>query len=302
MRDMSRNKKRFKVTGVERGYSGSKLAGRSVGAPEPIGAQDFTGFDTRCVEMKIVNTMKQQGGRTRRHFCMVATGNSNGIVGVGMARSTEGKGVITKAKRRSVSKLMHFDICEGRTVYHDFFTQFGPTKIYAYKMPEGYGLQTHRVIKTLCHLIGIKDLRTKCEGSTIPQNIVKAFLVGLLQQKTYQQLAEEKKLFLLEFASDQHNFPKIVGVPSVCRTSDQIPAEESLDFKEYILHGKMILKSKPRVNTWEKLPSYKLFLKRQEKKRSWPEIKQYLRVRYGEERSFLTDQYPEARSRNKNKY
>lgn len=67
-------------------------------------------------------------------------------------------------------------------VYHDFFTQFGKTKIYVSQKPKGYGLVCHRAIKSMCEVIGIKDLHAKIEGSTNLQHIVKAFFLGLLQQ------------------------------------------------------------------------------------------------------------------------
>jgi Ribosomal protein S5 len=68
------------------------------------------------------------------------------------------------------------------SVFHDFFCQFGKTKIFVTKKPEGYGLVCHRAIKTACEVIGIKDLYAKVEGSTNLQHIIKAFLIGLLQQ------------------------------------------------------------------------------------------------------------------------
>lgn len=50
-------------------------------------------------------------------------------------------------------------------------------------MPEGYGLKCHRVIKTMCEIIGIKDLYVKTEGRTANiQNVTKAFFRGLMEQ------------------------------------------------------------------------------------------------------------------------
>lgn len=299
---MGRKRRRMKITHMERGYSGTKLAGRSVGAPDPIGRFAFDGFDARCIEMKIVNTMKGNLGRLRRHSSFIVTGNGQGVCGFAMGKSADPKAAIRKAKNRAAQKLMSFEICDGRTVYHDFFTQFGETKIYAYKMPEGYGLKTHRVIKTLCRLVGIKDLRTKMEGATNPTSIVKAFLLGLLQQKSYNQLADEKKLFVVEFDPKREYFPRIVGIPSVCRTAAEIPVEENREFMEHVFGGKLVLKRPPRQNPWAKLPSYQRHLKKSERKRGWPTIQHNLRVRYGELKSFLTDKYPEARSYDVSKY
>lgn len=295
LRDMHRTRKRIKISHMERGYSGTRLAGRSIGAPDPIGQYSFDGFDARCIENKIVNVMRGNLGRYRRHSVFVATGNGQGICGFALGKSADPKAAIRKAKNRAAQRLMSFELCDGRTIYHDFFTQFGPTKIYAYKMPEGYGLKTHRVIKTLCQLIGIKDLRTKCEGSTSPQSVVKAFLVGLLQQKSFNQLAEEKKLFLVEFNNRRDFFPHIVGMPSICRTAAEIPIDENMDFKQHVLHGKLTLKRQRNLNPWSEHPGYERCLRRKEKMRSHSEQRHNLRVRYGELRSYLTDKYPEAR-------
>lgn len=280
---------------MERGYSGTKLAGRSIGPPDPYGQYSFDGFDSRVLENKIVIHMEARYGRVRTHSVFAATGNGNGICGFALGRASDPKAAITVAKNRASKKLLHFELCENRTVYHDFFTQFGYTKIYGYKMPEGYGIkQNHRVIRTLCQLIGIKDLRTKIEGSSNPQSVTKAFLLGLLQQKTYQQLAEEKKLFVVEFDPKRHYFPQIVAKPSYCRKSNEVPVEENVDFKQYVLGGKVLKKHEPLKNPWAKLPSFERFLKKAEKKRAFPETKLHLRVRYGKLRSFLTDKYPEA--------
>ena len=75
-----------------------------------------------------------------------------------------------------------FTISLHLVVLHDFFCAFGQTKIYVYKKPEGFGLVCHRAIRTMCQVIGIKDLYAKIEGPTNLQHIVKAFMLGLLRQ------------------------------------------------------------------------------------------------------------------------
>jgi len=66
---------------------------------------------------------------------------------------------------------------------HDFFTQFGKTKIFVEKKPEGYGLVCHRAIREICQAVGIKDIYAKVEGSTKNvQHVTKAFIIGLLNQ------------------------------------------------------------------------------------------------------------------------
>ena len=109
----------------------------------------------------------------------------------------------------------------------------------------------HRAIKTMCELIGIKDLYAKIEGSTNVQCIVKGFILGLLRQvicqlnkiispshlsneffiqKSHELLAEEKQLYLVEQSED--NYPVVIAAPSRCRTEKEIPYDESLDFSQ----------------------------------------------------------------------
>lgn len=78
------------------------------------------------------------------------------------------------------SKVCHSGYCFS--VMHDFFTRFANTKIYVWKKPKGYGLRCHRVIRSICEMVGIKDLYAKTEGGDAIYNIVQAFLLGLLRQ------------------------------------------------------------------------------------------------------------------------
>ncbi|VVC90564.1 unnamed protein product, partial [Leptidea sinapis] len=147
LRDSMTKFRRFKLSPIERGWSGTFMPGRSIGPPDPIG-----------------------------------DGNGKGLAGFGIGRAKEALAALRKAKNRAGKKLMQFDIYNNHTVFHDFFTAFGSTKIYVQKKNEGYGLMVHRAIKEICKAIGIKDLRAKVEGSHNLQHVVKAFFIGLLQQ------------------------------------------------------------------------------------------------------------------------
>ncbi|CAN7942013.1 unnamed protein product, partial [Ixodes hexagonus] len=71
----------LKLTPLERGWSGSRMPGRSIGPPDPIGEETFEKFDTTVVEMRMVARMTGNLGRTRRHKAVVVVGNKNGLVG-----------------------------------------------------------------------------------------------------------------------------------------------------------------------------------------------------------------------------
>lgn len=284
-----------KLNPLERGWSGSRIAGRSIGRPDPIAENSFEGFDTRVLESKLVFIMKGNLGRTRRQSVFVVTGNGNGLAGFATAKSVEQQAALRKAKNRAAQKLMSIEICDGHTVMHDFFCHFGLTKIYVSKKPEGHGLICHRAIKTICEVVGIKDLHAKIEGATGVQHVTKAFFLGLMQQRTHEEIAEEKGLYIVEQRSENNYFPKIIASPTKCRTADEIPTNEIMNFSEYMMNGKIIHKKKHLPPFFTKHRSWDIYCRRKEKTRNHDKVKLDMMVRYGEIRSFYTDKYPECR-------
>ncbi|XP_041761508.1 28S ribosomal protein S5, mitochondrial [Anopheles merus] len=295
IRDEMVNFKRLKLSPLERGWSGSKMPGRSIGPPDAVGEDEFIGFDTKCLELKAVVNMKGNHGRKRRVSAMVVTGNGNGLAGFGFGKAIEGRAALRQAKNRAGQKLMHFDLCNGHTVFHDFHCQFGATKLFVERKPEGYGLKCHRAIRTVCEVLGIKDLRAKCEGSTNVQHVVKAFFIGLLKQKDHQRIAEEKGLHVVEFRPENMNFPKVVASPTVCRTEQELENNEILDFTQYCMDGKIQLQKKKFPPFYTKFRSWEIYLKKQEYLRNQDKVRLRMMAETGEVRSYLTEKYPECR-------
>ncbi|KAK5648596.1 hypothetical protein RI129_003488 [Pyrocoelia pectoralis] len=284
-----------KLSPLERGWSGNKMPGRSIGPPDPIGEERFEGFDTKVLELKTVFNMTGNLGRKRRLSVFAITGNSNGLAGFALGKAVDHTAAFRKVRNRAGQKLVHVNIFRDHTVYHDFFTQFGSTKIFVSQRPEGYGLVCHRAIRTVCEVVGIKNLYAKVEGSTNVQHIVKAFMLGLLKQRTHQQIAEEKKLHLVEFTKENEYFPTVLASPAECRKTADLKHDEVLDFTQYCLDGRVILQRKKFPPFYTKYKSWEIYLKKQEKIRNHDKIRIQLKAEYGELRTFLTDKYPECR-------
>lgn len=145
-------------------------------------------------------------------------------------------------------------------------------------------------------MIGIKDLSAKVEGSMNYSHICKAFFLGLLRQRTHQELANEKRLHLVEFRKENHNFPKVVASPEDghVRTKEEIQPNEILDFKMIAYDGNLpLLKEKPRP-FYERLPSW---AQRQKKVKPQEHHFQHridMLVQHGREQSQYTDVFPEC--------
>lgn len=284
-----------KLSPIERGWSGAKMPGRSLGPPDPIGEDNFEGFDTKVLEFKTVFNMKGNFGRKRRLAVFVVTGNGKGLAGFAAGKGMESKTALRKAKNRAGQKLMHINIFRNHTVLHDFHSQFGATKIYVGQRPPGHGLVCHRGIKTICQVIGIKDIYAKVEGSTNIQHVVKAFFLGLLAQKTHEKIVEEKGLHLVEFCKENSFYPTIIASPTKCRAASEIKTDEIVDFSQYCLDGRVRLQKKKFPPFYTKQKSWEIYQKKQEKLRNKDKVRIQMLKDYGEIRSFYTDKYPECK-------
>ncbi|CAL1679187.1 unnamed protein product [Lasius platythorax] len=301
LRQSQTGMKRVKLSPLERGWTSAGMGGRKIGPPDPIGEDTFEGFETWILQNKMITCMTGNLGRKTRISSFVVTGNGNGLAGFALAKAPVGKASLKAAKNRAGQRLIYIPRYKEHTVLHDFFTQFGSTRIFVRKMHEGYGLVCHRVIKACCEAIGIKDMYAKVEGAKNVPHIIKAFFIGLLQQKSYQQLADEKRLHLVEFKSENGNYPVVLASPSEVRKPQEVSSNETLDFTQYIMGGKVVLKKKKLPPFFTKLPSYQISMVKKERNRNSDGTRIHLLAKYGAMHSFLTEKYPEAQLRRKRK-
>jgi len=231
------------VPALQRGFSGGRLPGKSVGPPDPINDYMFEGFDSRVLEFKMVSHMTGNLGRKIRFSSLIATGNKKGLVGFAVAKAQQGKGALRQAKNKAAQRLQYIDLYDGHTVYHNFQVSQGGVKMFVEKQPKGYGLRCHRIIKLLCEMIGISDLRCKMEGTTNPQSMVKGFIKGLMEQETHQRLADRKQLHVVEYRNEMDDIPVVVASPSSGRTITEPITDENFSFENmYYADGKIVLK------------------------------------------------------------
>ncbi|XP_054710750.1 28S ribosomal protein S5, mitochondrial-like [Uloborus diversus] len=287
LRDKQASRRSYKIHPLERGWSGKKLPGRSVGAPEAYGDETFEGFDSRVLVFKPVFHMTKQRGRVRSLFALVVVGNKNGLAGFAIGKSVNGN-TAAIAARNKAGKMLRYINRDNTTVLHDFCAEYGPVKIFVKKRPEGFGLVCHRVIKAICEVVGIKDLHAKVDGPRDSYlSITRAFFIGLMLQKSHQQLAEEKGLHLVEMRNEMDNFPIVRASPTKCRTEEEIGPTELLDYTLHCLNNKVEDERKKFQPFYVNYPSYIKEMKDREKLRNFKNVKLHLLAKYGSLKGFL---------------
>ena len=146
-------------------------------------------LEEKVVAIKRV-TKVEKGGRNFRFSALVVVGDRNGHVGVGVGKAAEIPEAIRKGKQDAEKKLISVPIDEIGSIPHDFLGKFGSATVLLKKSPDGTGIIAGGPARSVCELAGLKNIRTKCLGSTNKQNVVLATLAGLSSLKTPEEVAK----------------------------------------------------------------------------------------------------------------
>eukprot|EP00088_Acartia_fossae_P056742 TRINITY_DN6609_c0_g1_i6.p1 TRINITY_DN6609_c0_g1~~TRINITY_DN6609_c0_g1_i6.p1 ORF type:complete len:457 (-),score=88.25 TRINITY_DN6609_c0_g1_i6:368-1738(-) len=300
---IGQNRSRYKGSPLERGWTGNTIRGKKFGAPLADNKElKFNNFDSVLLDFKTTNIMKGVLGRTKRTSALMVTGNGNGTVGftLNKGKYAQNARTLRAATNKAGLRLVNIERYEDRTVYHDFFTQYGKCRIFVEQRPAGYGIVAHRAVKAICEMAGIKDIYAKVGNNKNPVHITKAFILGLLRQKTHQAMADEKQLHLVEMRPEEDYYPRLVASPSdgKVRTQEEIGHNEVLDFQitshEGNLPNEKIDKKSPFIGT----PGWDKHLRTGWAIESHERVRRRMRVEhgdvYGSVRSHLYDKYPEC--------
>lgn len=95
--------------------------------------------------------------------------------------------------------------------------------------------------------------------------------------------------------SENLNYPRLIASPSVVRTAKDIKSTEIMDFTQYVLGGKVVLKLKKPDPFYYQLKSWKIKLKKDEYLRNQDKVRIRMFAEHGELKSFYSDKYPEAK-------
>uniref|UniRef100_A0A6G1S486 Small ribosomal subunit protein uS5m n=1 Tax=Aceria tosichella TaxID=561515 RepID=A0A6G1S486_9ACAR len=276
--------RKFRELPIERGFSGRRAHGRHAGQPDDHNETSFDGFDSIVLMLRPIQNMTGVMGRTKSMQALVVAGNKNGLAGFGMASGKDGRAVVRHARNRAAQALVYIPRFEGHTVMHDFFSRYYQTTVFVERKPRGHGINAHRVIKAICEMFGITDLYANVEGVTRNQiNMTKAFFLGLMNQKSYQDIANEKQLHLVDVREENYFYPQILASPEgpVKTDSDIAKSGENLDFTYYINDGRVKLVTPKRKPFYEGDATWYKHLDRLDYGKNREKTKLILAAKYG---------------------
>ncbi len=136
-----------------------------------------------------------KGGRRFGFNALVVVGDGRGSVGYGLGKSGEVPDAIRKGGDRARKNMIRVTIV-GSTIAHDVIGKYGSSEVVMKPAAPGTGIIAGAAVRSLIEAAGIKDIRTKCLGSSNPHNLVKAAMQGLLDLKNPEAVARFRKMDL----------------------------------------------------------------------------------------------------------
>lgn len=234
--------RKYRENPLERGFSGRRAHGRNSGQPDDYNETSFDDFDSTVLMLRPLQIMTGIYGRTKRMQALVVTGNKNGLAGFAVCVGNDPRAVVRHARNQAAQSLVYAPRGDNHTVMHDFFSRYYHTTVFVERKPRGYGINAHRVIKAICEQFGITDLYATVDGPTRNQiNLTKAFFLGLMNQRTYQDIANDKQLHLVDVREENYSYPQVLASPDgrVKTEADIKTTGENLDFTYYIYDGRI---------------------------------------------------------------
>lgn len=148
--------------------------------------EDVT-LEERVVVLKRVSRT-QKGGRRQRLFVLAVVGDGQGHVGAGIGKAHELPDAIRKAVNKAKKNMIEVPLL-GTTIPHPIIGQLGAAKVLLKPAAPGTGVVAGRAVRAVVEVAGIRDILTKCLGSTNAVNVVWATLKALSELKSPEEVA-----------------------------------------------------------------------------------------------------------------
>jgi small subunit ribosomal protein S5 len=158
------------------------------------GIQEDIEFEDRVIFInRVAKVIK--GGRRFNFSALVAVGNKNGTVGIGVGKASQVPDAIRKGVDKAKKSFIELQIQQG-TIPHEIMGKFGASKVFLRPASPGTGVIAGGPVRAVIELAGVTDILTKALGSTNATNLAKATINGLMNLRSPELIAKNRGIEL----------------------------------------------------------------------------------------------------------